>query len=132
MGADDLIFRDLRIANVGTAFPVPADLGNLHFEDIDANNVRRFFEDYSSAPSGTATITGLTIRNVDVEGFSRVAIRLQYDTNNVVIDNVTSDMAGQTGDDLPAGIRLDDTVHNVTLHKVEMEKVQSRDRKKEG
>src|SRR3546814_5427393 len=66
-GADDLIFRDLRIDNVGTAFRVTADLGNLHIEDIDANNVRRFFEDYSSAPSGTATITGLTIRNVDVE-----------------------------------------------------------------
>src|SRR3546814_7265470 len=99
MGADDLIFRDLRIDNVGTAFRVTADLGNLHIEDIDANNVRRFFEDYSSAPSGTATITGLTIRNVDVEGFSRVAIRLQYDTNNVVIDNVTADMAGKTGDD---------------------------------
>src|SRR3546814_699561 len=124
-GADDLIFRDLRIDNVGTAFRVTADLGNLHIEDIDANNVRRFFEDYSSAPSGTATITGLTIRNVDVEGFSRVAIRLQYDTNNVVIDNVTSDMAGQTGDDLPAGIHLDDTVHNVTLNQVVMENVQS-------
>src|SRR3546814_12214152 len=114
MGADDLIFRDLRIDNVGTAFRVTADLGNLHIEDIDANNVRRFFEDYSSAPSGTATITGLTIRNVDVEGFSRVAIRLQYDTNNVVIDNVTSEMAGQTGDDLPEGIHPDETVHNVT------------------
>src|SRR3546814_11066222 len=61
-GADDLIFRDVRIDNVGTAFRVTADLGNLHIEDIDANNVRRFFEDYSSSPSGTATITGLTLR----------------------------------------------------------------------
>jgi Ca2+-binding RTX toxin-like protein len=124
-GADNLEFRDLRIDNVGTAFRVTADLANLHIEDVDANNVRRFFEDYASAPSGTATISGLTIRDVDVQGFSRVAIRLQYDTNNVVIDNVSADMAGQTGDDLPAGIHLDDTVHNVTLSRVVMENVQS-------
>src|SRR3546814_11677277 len=71
-GADDLIFRDLRIDNVGTAFRVTADLGNLHIEDIDANNVRRFFEDSSSAASGTATITGLPIRNVDSSDGRRV------------------------------------------------------------
>ena len=124
-GADNLVFRDLQIDNVGTAFRVTADLANLHIEDVDAKNVRRFFEDYASAPSATATITGLTIRDVDVEGFSRVAIRLQYDTNNVVIDNVTADMAGQTGDDLPAGVHLDGTVHNVTLSQVVMENVQS-------
>jgi Ca2+-binding RTX toxin-like protein len=124
-GADNLEFRDLRIDNVGTAFRVTADLGNLQIENVDANNVRRFFEDYSSAPSGTATITGLTIRGVDVQGFSRAAIRLQYDTNNVVIDNVTANMAGQTGDDLPEGVHLDGTVHNVTLSQVVMENVQS-------
>jgi Ca2+-binding RTX toxin-like protein len=124
-GADNLEFRDLRIDNVGTAFRATADLSNLHIEDVDANNVRRFFEDYSSAPSGTATITGLTIRDVDVHGFSRAAIRLQYDTNNVVIDNVTADMAGQIGDDLPEGVHLDGTVHNVTLSQVAMENVQS-------
>jgi Ca2+-binding RTX toxin-like protein len=124
-GADNLEFRDLRIDNVGTAFRATADLSNLHIEDVDANNVRRFFEDYSSAPLGTATITGLTIRDVAVQGFSRAAIRLQYDTNNVVIDNVTADMAGQTGDDLPEGVHLDGTVHNVTLSQVVMENVQS-------
>lgn len=124
-GADNLEFRDLKIDNVGTAFRVTADISDLHIEDIDANNVRRFFEDYASAPSGTATIDGLTIRDVDVQGFSRAAIRLQYDTNNVVIDNVTADMAGQTGDDLPAGVHLDGTVHNVTLNRVVMENIQS-------
>lgn len=124
-GADYLEFRDLKIDNVGTAFRVTADIKNLHIEDIAANNVRRFFEDYAGAPSGTATINGLTIRDVDVRGFSRTAIRLQYDTNNVVIDNVTADMAGQTGDDLPAGVHLDGTVHDVTLSRVVMENIRS-------
>jgi Ca2+-binding RTX toxin-like protein len=124
-GADNLEFRDLRIDNVGTAFRATADLSNLQIENVDANNVRRFFEDYSSATSGTATITGLTIRDVDVQGFSKAAIRLQYDTNNVVIDNVTADMAGQTGDDLPEGVHLDGTVHDVTLSGVVVENVQS-------
>jgi len=124
-GANNLKFRDLQIDNVGTAFRVTADLSNLHIEAVDANNVRRFFEDYASGPSSTATITGLTIRDVDVQGFSRTAIRLQYDTNNVVIEDVTADMAGQTGDDLPAGVHLDGTVHNVTLSRVVMENIQS-------
>ncbi|HWU95466.1 MAG TPA: hypothetical protein VN029_07695, partial [Sphingomonas sp.] len=124
-GASNLVFRDLQIDNVGTAFRVTADLANLRIEDVDASNVRRFFEDYASAPSGTATITGLTIRDVDVDGFSKAAIRLQYDTSNVLIDNVTADMAGQLGDDLPEGVHLDGTVHNVTLNKVTMENVQS-------
>lgn len=124
-GADYLEFRDLKIDNVGTAFRVTADIKDLHIEDIAANNVRRFFEDYAGAPSGTATINGLTIRDVDVRGFSRTAIRLQYDTNNVVIDNVTADMAGQTGDDLPAGVHLDGTVHDVTLSRVVMENIRS-------
>lgn len=124
-GANNLVFRDLQIDNVGTAFRVTADLSNLRIEGVDANNVRRFFEDYSSAASGTATITGLTLRDIDVQGFSKTAIRLQYDTSNVLIDNVRADMAGQLGDDLPAGVHLDGTVHNVTLNQVVMENVQS-------
>jgi len=124
-GANNLVFRDLQIDNVGTAFRVTADLSNLRIEGVDASNVRRFFEDYSSAASGTATITGLTLRDIDVKGFSKAAIRLQYDTNNVLIDNVRADMAGQLGDDLPEGVHLDGTVHNVTLNQVVMENVQS-------
>jgi Ca2+-binding RTX toxin-like protein len=124
-GADHLQFRDLQIDNVGSAFRATADISDLHIEDVGSNNVRRFFENYASASGGTATINGLVIRDVAVNGFSRNAIRLQYDTNNVTIENVYANGGGQVGDDLPAGVHLDGTVHHVTLKGVIVENVQS-------
>lgn len=124
-GANHLEFRDLRIDNVGTAFRATADIADLTIEKVDAGNVRRFFEDYASASGGTATISGLLIRDVSVQGFSRSAIRLQYDTNNVLIENVRANGGGQIGDDLPVGIHLQGTVHNATLRQTVVENVQS-------
>lgn len=122
-GADHLEFRDLQIDNVGTGFRVTGDIADLHIEDVGAANVRRFFENLASG--GTATIDGLTIRDVAVEGFSRNAIRLQYDTNDVVIENVFAHAGGQVGDELPAGMHLDGTVHDVVLKRVTVEGVRS-------
>jgi serralysin len=122
-GANHLVFQDIAVSNVGTAFRVSGDIAGLTIERVEVDNVRRFFENYAS--SGTATIDGLTIRDVDVTGFSRNAIRLQYDTHNVLIENVRGDMAGQVGDDLPAGIHLDGTVHDVVIRDTVMANVQS-------
>lgn len=124
-GANNLVFKDLKIDNVGTAFRATADISNLTIDGVDSNNVRRFFEDYASASGGTATVSGLVIRNVSVQGFSRNAIRLQYDTNNVLIENVYANGGGQVGDDLPAGVHIDGTAHNITVKQVTVENVQS-------
>ena len=122
-GANHLAFQDIDISNVGTAFRASADIADITIQQDDGHNVRRFFEDLAS--SGTASVTGLTIRDVTVTGFSREAIRLQYDTHDVLIDNVHGDMAGEVGDDLPEGVHLDGTVHNVLISNTTMANVQS-------
>lgn len=124
-GADHLRFEDIAVRDVGTAFRVAGDVENLVIEQVDASNVRRFFENYASGTGGTATISGLTIRDVDVTGFSRTAVRLQYDTHDVLIEDLRADMAGQVGDDLPAGIQLEGTVHDVVIREVTVENVRS-------
>lgn len=122
-GANHLTFQDIDVSNVGTAFRASADIADITVQHVDVHNARRFFEDLAS--SGTASVSGLTIRDVTVTGFSREAIRLQYDTHDVVIENVRGDMAGQVGDDLPEGIHLDGTVHDVVIRDTTMANVQS-------
>ncbi|VVT00071.1 Type I secretion C-terminal target domain (VC_A0849 subclass) [Sphingomonas sp. EC-HK361] len=122
-GTNHLVFQDIDISNVGTAFRASADIADITIDQVDVHNARRFFENLASGTS--ATISGLTIRDVTVTGFSREAIRLQYDTHDVVIENVRADMAGQVGDDLPEGIHLDGTVHGVVIRNTVMANVQS-------
>ena len=120
-GADNLTFKNLQIDNTGTAFRVVGDVKNLTVQDVDAHNVQRFFDNLISGTNTTATISGLTIKNVDVDGFSKGVIRLQYDTNNVLIQDVNGDSLRQTGDNFAMGIHLEDTVHDVTMQRVVMD-----------
>lgn len=122
-GADHLVFENLRIDNVQAAFRASAGISDLTIQHVDANNVRRFFEDLAS--SGTATIQGLKISDVAVQGFSRNAVRLQYDTSDVVIEDLRADLGGQVGDDFPIGVHLDGTVHNVTIQRATISNVRS-------
>jgi hypothetical protein len=124
-GADHLAFENLQIDNVQSAFRATADISDLTIAHVDANNVRRFFEDLASATGATAAVKGLRISDVAVQGFSRSAIRLQYDSSNVVIEDLHADMGGQVGDDLPIGVHLDGTVHDVTIQRATVENVQS-------
>lgn len=119
-GADNLTFENMSINNTGTAFRAAGDIKNLTIQDIDAHNVMRFFEDYAGGTNTTATISGLTIRDVNVEGFSKNAIRLRYDTHNVLIENVVGDSQKQDGDDFAMGVHLTGTVHDVVFRKVTM------------
>ncbi|WP_213981319.1 hypothetical protein [Sphingomonas sp. dw_22] len=122
-GADHLAFENLRIDNVQSAFRASADISDLTIQHVDANNVRRFFEDLAS--SGTATVQGLKISDIAVQGFSRNVVRLQYDSSDVVIEDVRADLGGQVGDDFPIGVHLDGTVHNVTIQRATIENVRS-------
>jgi hypothetical protein len=120
-GADNLTFHNLAFKNQGNgAFRVGGDISNLTIKNMRATNVRRFFESNPSGGASTATVKRLRIRNVIVKGFSRGAIRLQDDTNNVVIQNVIGNSQRQDGDRFAMGIHLDDTVHNVLLTRVTM------------
>ncbi|WP_423603326.1 hypothetical protein [Sphingomonas sp. MS122] len=119
-GADNLRFSDLAFENVGTAFRVGADVRNLTIEHVGATNVSRFFDNMVSGANASATITGLTIRDVAVDGYSKGAIRIQYDSNNVLIEDVRGDSQFQDGDNFAIGIHITGTAHDVTIDRVAM------------
>ncbi|GAO78258.1 MULTISPECIES: hypothetical protein [unclassified Sphingopyxis] len=119
-GADNLRFSDIAFENVGTAFRVGADVRNLTIEHVDAANVSRFFDNMVSGANASATISGLTIRDVAVDGYSKGAIRIQYDTNNVLIEDVRGDSQFQDGDNFAIGVHITGTAHDVTIDRVAM------------
>nr|WP_298682811.1 cadherin domain-containing protein [uncultured Dongia sp.] len=120
-GADNLHFEDLSIRNVGNgAFRIGGDIDNLTIEHVDADNVYRFIENNVSGTATTATINGLTVRDVDITGYSKGAIHLKYDTNNVLIENVTADGGVATNDPYVSGVFIEGTAHDIVLRAVEM------------
>jgi serralysin len=115
-GANNLVFEDLTTRNFGNGvFRAGADISNLTIRDVDASNVARFIENYVSGTAGSATVSGLTVQDVNVTDYSRSVIRLQYDTHNVLIDNVVGDSERTFGGLYVCGIALDGTAHDVVI-----------------
>ena len=114
-GASNLVFDGFDFYNVQTGFRLGANAQNITIQNMEADNVRWFVNNHVSGISTSATVSGLTISDVEVHGFSKSAIKLQYDTNNVTIQRVVADSEYQDGDSFAMGIHLDDTVHNVVI-----------------
>ncbi|MEL6815611.1 MAG: malectin domain-containing carbohydrate-binding protein, partial [Cyanobacteria bacterium J06598_3] len=120
-GANHLHFSGFNFRNVGNgAFRLGGDITDITLEDMAAENVRRFVENTASSGATTASVSDLIIRNVDIRGFSKNAIRLQYDTHDVLIEDVLGDSEGQDGDSFAMGVHLDGSVHNVVHRRVTM------------
>lgn len=115
-GANNLVFEDITAKNFGNGvFRVGADISNLTIRGVDATNVSRFLENYVSGTATSATISGLTVEDVTVTDYSRSVIRLQYDTHDVLIDNVVGDSGRTYGGLYVSGIALDGTAHDVVI-----------------
>ena len=120
-GANHLHFSGLNFKNVGNgAFRFGGDITGVTLQDMEASNVRRFVENYVSNGAQTASVTNLTIKDVNVRGFSKGAIRLQYDSNNILIEDVFGDAQGQDGDNFTMGVQLKGSVHDVVHRNVTM------------
>ena len=120
-GANHLHFSNLSFKNVGNgAFRFGGDIKGVTLENMEASNVRRFVENHVSGDANTATVTDLTIKDIDVRGFSKGAIRLQYDSNNILIEDVFGDAQGQDGDNFTMGVHLLGSVHDVVHRNVTM------------
>ncbi len=111
----NLTFENMEFNNVKNAFHVISDLSNITVKDMSANNVERFFDDLAGGKYKTASISGLTIENVDVTNFSKGVVRLQYDTNSVVIRDVHGNSGNLDGANFAIGVHLDGTVHGVLI-----------------
>jgi len=120
-GADNLVFMNMEFSNVASAFRVCADVSNLTIENMSASNVKRFFEDYANGSNTSATISGLTIQDVSVVGFSKSVIRLQYDSHDVLIENVFGDSLHEDGDGIAEGVAIEGTVHDVMIRHATMQ-----------
>jgi serralysin len=114
-GADNLVFDGIDFHDVAIAFHFAADLKNITIENMEADNVRLFAGHFLADTYASATVSGLTVRNVEVHGFSYGVITLRYDTNNVLIQNVYGDSQYEDKDGIAEGIHLTDTVHNVVI-----------------
>ncbi len=119
-GADHLEFAYLDCRRFGNGcFLITAPIADLKITGIFAENVRRFFENGGDG-GAAATISGLEISDVTIAGFSKGAIRLGHDTNQVVISDVEGDSLAQDGDNFAIGVHLVDTVHDVVVQRVTM------------
>lgn len=117
-GTKNLVFRDIAFRNQGSAFVAAGDVSNITVTDVTATNVRRFFENYRSSKEPSANINGLVIKRVRVDGFSKTVVRFQYNSSNLLMEDVIADSQRQDGDNFAMGIHIDDTAHNVTLRRV--------------
>ncbi len=119
-GAKDLAFTNLAFRDVGTAFSAGGSAARVTIDGVSATNVRRFFENYRSKGEASANVSDLVIRRVQVDGFSKSVVRLRYDSNRVLIEDVVGDSQRQDRDDFAMGVHLEGTAHDITLRRVTM------------
>ncbi|MDF2811152.1 MAG: hypothetical protein K0S56_2183 [Microvirga sp.] len=120
-GADHLKFQDMTFKNVGNgAFRIGADIKDLTLEHMQATNVKRFLENTVSSGYSSASVDGLTVRDVDVYKYSESAIKLQYNSRNIVIEDVTGEGDANTPEKYVFGITLNHTAHDVLFKNVVM------------
>ena len=120
-GANHLKFTDLAVKNIGNgAFRIGADISDIVIQRVSATNVSRFIEDYASGPATSASVSGLTVQDVTVNGYSKNAIRLQYNSHNVVLQNIVGDSQKQDGGLILAGVSMAGTAHDILLNHVTM------------
>ena len=126
-GADHLHFSNLDFSHFGNGvFKFGGDITGVTLHDMEVENVRRFVENDVSGGAKTASVNDLTIRDIDILGFSKSAIRLRYDSNNILIEDVYGDSQGQDGDNFAMGIQLSGTVHDVVHRDVTMKNATQR------
>jgi len=119
-GADHLKFENMNFQDVNTAFRLAGTLEGISLEHMKADNINRFVYNLATGTATSATVSDLTIRDVDVTGFAKAVVSLRYDTNNVVIEDVTGDSQHIDGSNFATGIQLDGTVHSVIVKDTKM------------
>lgn len=122
-GASYLTFEDMGFENVGNGcFQLGAPASDLTFENITASNVQRFIENRIVAGQTDASVDDLTIRNCNIQAFSKGVARLDYDTRRILIEDVIG--FAVVGDNFPAGVHCDGTVHDGIFRRVQMDDCQ--------
>ena len=119
-GASHLSFENMAFQDINTAFRFGGKLSDISLQHMTADNLNRFAYNLVSGTATDATVSGLTIKDVDVTGFAKAVVSLRYDTNNVVIEDVTGDSQHIDGSNFATGVQLDGTVHDVLVKDTKM------------
>ncbi len=119
-GANHLTFENMNFQDVNTAFRLAGTLEEISLEHMSADNINRFVYNLATGDATSATVSGLTIKDVDVTGFAKAVVSLRYDTNNVLIEGVTGDSQHVDGSNFATGVQLDGTVHSVIVKDTKM------------
>ena len=119
-GTAFLEFQNLAFENISNAFSITGKVHDITFENMEARNVSRFLENTACCNQTEASAENLVIRGIKVSGFSKGVIRLRYDTQNVMIDNVHGDSLQTDGANFAMGIHLGGTVHDVVIQNSSM------------
>jgi serralysin len=106
--------------NVGMAVNVAASLKNVTLGNMIADNVKYFVGNYPGGGSTTANVTGLTLHDISVNGFSKSVLMMQGNASDIRLNNVHGDGQYQDGDDFEMGVALQGTVHNVVIENSSM------------
>lgn len=118
--ADHLTFSYLSFVNIGNgAFRVTRDTDGLTIEDVTGKNVTRLIENNASG-SIKATLTNFAFRRITVNGYSRGAIRLRYDSRDGVIEDVVGDSEQQDKHGIPVGIGFFDDTRDIEVKRCKM------------
>ena len=119
-GASNLKFANMAFEDVHTAFRLGGALRNISLEHMTADNINRFVYNLAAGEASSATVSGLVIRDVDVEGFAKNVVSLRYNTNNVLIEDVSGDGRNIDGANFATGVQLEGTVHAVVVRDTKM------------
>jgi len=118
-GASHLRFENMAFEDVKTAFRLAGDIRDVSLSHMTADNIDRFVYNLET-DGGGATVSGLVIRDVDVTGFAKAVVSLRYDTNNVLIEDVSGDSRQIDGSNFATGVQLEGTVHAVVIKDTRM------------
>lgn len=131
-GASYLTFRNIHCMNIGNGcFVFAGSKGNVTIEKTKATNVQRFVEHKpeSTSASGAWEVANVVIRNSEIQGFSKGAIRFgkpdekannSPDAHDILIQEVFADSQRQDGDNFCMGVHLQGDVHHVKMIKTTM------------
>lgn len=121
----NLSFKYLEIREVSVPFNVNHTAGtvtNLVFQHLRGRNTRYFVDHANGQPAAPApgfAIDGITFDDIDLDGYSKNAVRLRGKdpanaARNITFNNIHFNSHRQDGDSFAEGLTLDGWAYNVT------------------
>jgi hypothetical protein len=106
--------------------------GDVTIEQVKGTNVQRFIEHQPNSTASNAwDLSNVVIRNTEIHGYSKGAIRFgkpqpdgKNDAHNLLIEDVVGDSERQDHDNFCMGVHLRGDVHHVTLRRTTMSNCQ--------